>query len=56
MTAELNIQAALRGDITYLKSAYCTQPFKIADVTENKKGRRTMPDVEKRISGYFRWR
>lgn len=37
MSARVNILTALRGDITYLKTSYCTQPFKIADITEDKK-------------------
>ncbi|MEO6328954.1 MAG: urease accessory protein UreD [Ginsengibacter sp.] len=37
MTAELDIQAALRNNITFLEKAYCTTPFKIANITENKK-------------------
>ncbi|MDB5199372.1 MAG: urease accessory protein UreD [Chitinophagaceae bacterium] len=36
MRSQLHIQTALRGDITYLEKAYCTQPFKIADITEDK--------------------
>ena len=36
MISELNIQTALRGDVTYLEKGYCTQPFKIANVTEDK--------------------
>ena len=38
MISELNIQTALRGDITYLERSYCTQPFKVADITEDKTG------------------
>ena len=37
MIARLHIQTALRGQSTYLKSAFCTPPFKVADITENKK-------------------
>ena len=37
MTSEVHIQAALRGGISYLSKAYCTRPFKIADITEDKK-------------------
>ena len=37
MKAELHIQVARRGDRTYLKKAYCTQPFKVADITEDKR-------------------
>ena len=37
MISHLDIQTALRGDITFLEKAYCTQPFKIANITENKK-------------------
>ena len=36
MIAELNIQTALRGDITFLERSYCTQPFKVANITEDK--------------------
>lgn len=36
MISELNIQTALRGEVTYLEKAYCTQPFKIANITEDK--------------------
>ena len=39
MIAELHIQTALRGNITFLEKAYCTTPFKIADITEDKKDR-----------------
>jgi urease accessory protein len=37
LIAELHIQAALRNDITFLKKAYCTSPFKVANITEDKK-------------------
>jgi urease accessory protein len=37
MIAELHIQTKLRDGITYLKKTYCTPPFKIADVREDKK-------------------
>lgn len=37
LNAALHIQTALRSGITILKRAYCTPPFKIADITENKK-------------------
>ncbi len=37
MIAELHIQTALRNNITFLKKAYCTTPFKIANITEDKK-------------------
>jgi len=37
MISELHIQTALREQRTYLKKAYFTTPFKIADITENKK-------------------
>jgi urease accessory protein len=40
MRATLHIQTACREGRTYLKKAYCTPPFKIADVTENKKENR----------------
>src|ERR1044071_1158979 len=36
MTAELNIQTALNGSRTFLKKTYCTQPLKVADITEDK--------------------
>ena len=39
MKASLHIQTSCRGDITYLKKAYCTQPFKVANITEDKKDR-----------------
>jgi urease accessory protein len=34
--SDVHIQTALRNGSTFLKSAYCTPPFKVADVTENK--------------------
>lgn len=37
MISELYIKTALRQNITYLEKAYCTQPFKVANITENKK-------------------
>ena len=37
MMARLHIQAAARDGITYLKQGYGTSPFKIANITENKK-------------------
>ncbi len=37
MIACLHIQTALRDNITYLKKVYCTTPFKVADITEDKK-------------------
>jgi urease accessory protein len=33
--ASLHIETALRNEKTFLKKSFCTQPFKIADVTEN---------------------
>ncbi len=36
MISELYIQAGLRGEITFLKKSYCTPPFKVADITEDK--------------------
>jgi urease accessory protein len=36
MISELHIQTALRGGITYLEKAYSTQPFKVANITEDK--------------------
>ncbi len=37
MNAKLHIQASLRNGITYLNKSYFTPPFKIADITEDKK-------------------
>jgi urease accessory protein len=37
MISELHIQTALRNNITFLEKAYCTTPFKIANITEDKK-------------------
>ena len=37
MTAELHIQAARVNDTTCLKKCYCTTPFKVANITEDKK-------------------
>jgi urease accessory protein len=37
MIARLHIQTAARNGITYLKQGYCTPPFKIADITEDKR-------------------
>lgn len=37
MIAQLHIQTALRKEITFLQKAYCTQPFKLANITEDKK-------------------
>ena len=37
MIAGLRIQTALRGNVTFLEKAYCTTPFKIANITEDKK-------------------
>lgn len=37
MMATLHIQAAWINDITYLKKCYCTTPFKVANITEDKK-------------------
>ncbi len=36
MISELNIETALRGSSTYLKNAYFSQPFKLANITEDK--------------------
>lgn len=38
MKAKLHIQAALRNGKTYLKQGYSSPPFKIANITEDKKG------------------
>ena len=35
MRASLHIETALRNEKTFLKKSFCTQPFKIADVTED---------------------
>lgn len=37
MIARLHIQTAARNGITYLKQSYCTPPFKIANITEDKR-------------------
>ena len=37
LIAELHIQAALRNNLTFLEKAYHTTPFKIANITEDKK-------------------
>lgn len=37
MIAQLHIQTASRNNKTILEKAYCTTPFKIANITENKK-------------------
>ncbi len=37
MRAELNISVAHRNGVTFLQEAYYTPPFKIADITEDKK-------------------
>jgi urease accessory protein len=37
INSKLHIQTARRGNITYLKEAYFTQPFKLADIREDKK-------------------
>ncbi|HMO62509.1 MAG TPA: urease accessory protein UreD [Ferruginibacter sp.] len=38
MNAQLHIQVAERQGHSYLKNAFFTTPFKVADITENKKG------------------
>jgi urease accessory protein len=37
MIAELHLQTKLRDNCTHLKKVYCTPPFKIADVREDKR-------------------
>jgi urease accessory protein len=37
MIAKLHIHAAVRNGITYLKQSYFTPPFKVANITEDKK-------------------
>ena len=37
LNAKLHIETGWRNGITILKKSFCTPPFKIADVTENKK-------------------
>jgi urease accessory protein len=37
MIASLQIETALRDGCTYLKRSYCTTPFKLANITEDKK-------------------
>ena len=39
MIAQLHIETALRGNCTVLKRAFFTQPFKVANVTEDKTGK-----------------
>jgi urease accessory protein len=36
LTGKLHIETALRNERTILKSSFCTAPFKIADITEDK--------------------
>ena len=36
MISQLHIQTAVRNGITFLKKNYCTPPFKIANITEDK--------------------
>ena len=37
MIARLNIQAAVKNSRTYLKNSFCTTPFKIANITADRK-------------------
>ena len=37
MIATLHIQTAWANDVTYLKKSYCTTPFKVVNITEDKK-------------------
>lgn len=37
MTATLHIQTALRKEVTFLKNTFFTTPFKVANITEDKK-------------------
>lgn len=37
MIATLHIQTAHANEVTYLKKCYCTTPFKVANITEDKK-------------------
>ncbi|MEI6947205.1 urease accessory protein UreD [Paraflavisolibacter sp. H34] len=37
MISELSLQTALRNGRTYLKDVYCTPPFKVADITEDRR-------------------
>ncbi|WAC14987.1 urease accessory protein UreD [Dyadobacter pollutisoli] len=39
MIASLHIQVASRGERAYLRKAYFSPPFKLADITENKNGK-----------------
>ena len=39
MIAALHVHAALRGKITYLKKSYFSPPFKLADITEDRRGK-----------------
>lgn len=39
MRSTLHIQASVQENVTFLKRAYCTTPFKVANITENKRGR-----------------
>ena len=39
MIATLHIQTAVRGNTTFLKNSYCTTPFKVANITEDKKSK-----------------
>src|SRR6187431_1258623 len=36
MIATLHIQTAVRGNTTVLKNSYCSTPFKVANITEDK--------------------
>jgi urease accessory protein len=38
MTSQLHIIAGYKNHATYLKRSYCKQPFKLADITEDKAG------------------
>ena len=37
MKGEVQIQTSLRNNITFLQKAYCTPPFKVGNITEDKK-------------------
>lgn len=40
MIAKLHIQAAMRNGKTFLTNSFCTQPFKLANITEDKNDQR----------------
>ena len=55
MKAQLHIQVADRNGCSYLKKAFFTTPFKVANITEDKNGKQLAFNADEFIAGNIGW-